>query len=125
MAFRQDSGDPVQFGYWAIDAWKRFEINPLERTLLFSDGLNPQKMLTLYQEFNRLVNVLFGWGTNFGNDTGFIIPISIVMKLVMADGVNAIKLSDNLAKAIGALREIEIESKNFGYDVTFNEGCIY
>jgi nicotinate phosphoribosyltransferase len=125
MAFRQDSGDPVQFGYWAIDAWKRFEINPLERTLLFSDGLNPQKMLTLYQEFNRLVNVLFGWGTNFGNDTGFIIPISIVMKLVMADGMNAIKLSDNLAKAIGALREIEIESKNFGYDVTFNEGCIY
>lgn len=125
MGFRQDSGNPVEFGYWVLEMWQRFGVNPLERTLFFSDGLKPEKMLRLYQEFNQLTKVLFGWGTNFSNDTGFVKPLSIVMKLVQAGGNDAIKLSDNLAKAIGQPVAIARNKKLFGYDVSFSEKCVY
>ncbi len=125
MGFRQDSGNPIEFGYWVLEMWQRFGINPLERTLLFSDGLKPEKMLRLYQKFNQLTKVLFGWGTNFSNDTGFVKPLSIVMKLVRAGGNDAVKLSDNLAKAIGQPLAIAFNKKLFGYEVAFTEECVY
>lgn len=125
MGFRQDSGDPTEFGYRVLGMWQRFGINPLERTLLFSDGLKPEKMLYLYREFCQLTKVLFGWGTNFSNDTGFVKPLSIVMKLVRAGGNDAVKLSDNLAKAIGQPPAIARNKKLFGYEVSFTEECVY
>lgn len=123
--FRQDSGDPVEFGYLVLDMWKRFGINPADKILFFSDGLNAVKMLELYREFGDKTNVLFGWGTNFSNDTGFVKPLSIVMKLVEAAGNQAVKLSDNIAKAIGQRDAIVKNKKLFGYNVSFSEKCVY
>ncbi len=123
--FRQDSGDPVEFGNMVFAMWKRFGINPADKTLFFSDGLNAGKMLELYGEFGDKTNVLFGWGTNFSNDTGFVKPLSIVMKLVKAGGNDAVKLSDNIAKAIGDDQAITRNKKLFGYDVTLDEKCVY
>jgi nicotinate phosphoribosyltransferase len=123
--FRQDSGNPIEFGYWVIEMYQRFGINPREKTLFFSDGLNPAKMLKLQKEFGNKINVLFGWGTNFSNDVGFIDPISIVMKLIKATGNDAVKLSDNLAKAIGQIYAIERNKLLFGYNVTLDEKCVY
>jgi len=123
--FRQDSGNPVEFGYWVIDMYRRFGIESRERILFFSDGLNPYKMLDLYQEFGDKINVLFGWGTNFSNDTGYVKPLSIVMKLVRAGGNSAVKLSDNIAKAIGEEGAVARNKELFGYDVTLNEKCVY
>lgn len=125
QGFRQDSGNPVEFGNWIIEMYKRFDVNPRERTLFFSDGLNPERMLKLQGEFGNQINVLFGWGTNFSNDTGFVNPISIVMKLVRAGGNDAVKLSDNIAKAIGQKDAINRNKKLFGYNVTLNEKCVY
>jgi nicotinate phosphoribosyltransferase len=105
--------------------YQRFGINPREKTLFFSDGLNPAKMLKLQKEFGNKINVLFGWGTNFSNDVGFIDPISIVMKLIKAAGNDAVKLSDNLAKAIGQIYAIERNKLLFGYNVTLDEKCVY
>jgi nicotinate phosphoribosyltransferase len=82
-------------------------------------------MLKLQGEFGNQINVLFGWGTNFSNDTGFVNPISIVMKLVRAGGNDAVKLSDNIAKAIGQKDAINRNKKLFGYNVTLNEKCVY
>jgi len=123
--FRQDSGNPVEFGYWVIEMYKRFDINPMERVLIFSDGLTPAKMLELQKEFAGKINVLFGWGTNFSNDTGFLKALSIVMKLVLANGSDAVKLGDNIAKAIGQKDAIERNKALFGYNVTLNEKCVY
>ncbi len=125
IGFRQDSGNPIEFASWVLAMWQRFGINPLERVLFFSDGLKPEKMIRLYQEFYQTVKVLFGWGTNFSNDTGFIQALSIVMKLIKANGIEAIKLSDNLAKAIGERRALKRNKKLYGYDVNFNEECVY
>ena len=123
--FRQDSGNPIEFGYWVIEMYKRFGINPREKTLFFSDGLNPVRMLELQKEFGDKINVLFGWGTNFSNDIGFVKPVSIVMKLIKAAGNDAVKLSDNIAKAIGQRDAIERNKALFGYDVTLDEKCVY
>jgi nicotinate phosphoribosyltransferase len=123
--FRQDSGDPIEFGNMVLDMWKRFGINPADKTIFFSDGLNAGKMLELYGEFGDKTNVLFGWGTNFSNDTGFVKPLSIVMKLVKAGGNDAVKLSDNVAKAIGDSEAIARNKELFGYKVTLDEKCVY
>ena len=126
--FRQDSGNPIEFGNMVLDKWQDSYLNPAGtagKTLFFSDGLNAQKMLELYREFGDKVNVLFGWGTNFSNDTGFVKPLSIVMKLVKSGGNDAVKLSDNIAKAIGDPIAIARNKKLFGYDVTLDEKCVY
>jgi len=64
----------------------------------------------------------FGWGTNLTNDfrgcdpdgaTG-LEPISLVCKVVSADGRPAVKLSDNPAKATGTPEDIARYLRVFG-----------
>lgn len=122
---RQDSGDPIVFGKMLLETYQRMGIGSKEKTLLFSDGLDVAKMMELQNIFSPVINVLFGWGTNFTNDTGFLKPISIVMKLVEAGGNPAVKLSDNLAKAIGKPDAVAMTKDTFGYANTFTEQCVY
>jgi nicotinate phosphoribosyltransferase len=122
---RQDSGDPIAFGQMLIDMYRRLGIDSKSKTLLFSDGLDVAGMVRLQNAFARMITVLFGWGTNFTNDTGFLKPISIVMKLVEAGGNPAVKLSDNIAKAMGSPAEIAKARDIFSYANTFTEQCIY
>ena len=55
----------------------------------------------------------FGWGTLLTNDfrglaaAGALDPISIVCKVVSANGRATVKLSDNPSKAMGPKAEIE------------------
>lgn len=122
---RQDSGDPIVFGKMLLEMYRRMSIDSKEKSLLFSDGLDVAKMIELENIFSSAINVLFGWGTNFTNDTGFLKPISIVMKLVEADGNPAVKLSDNLVKAIGEPDAVALAKDIFGYSNTFTEECVY
>ena len=64
--------------------------------------------------------MLFGWGTNLTNDLGHK-TLSLVVKIVGAAGYPAVKLSDNIAKAIGPKDEIERYKKVFGYTTDFQE----
>lgn len=102
---RHDSGDAVEFGEKAIRFYERQGIDPREKTILFSDGLDEQTMLTLYRYFNEKVNVAFGVGTNLTNDLG-LRPLNIVMKATEANGVAAIKLSDVPGKHTGPEADI-------------------
>jgi len=122
---RQDSGDPVVFGKMLIEMYARIGIDPKTKDLLFSDGLDVPEMLRLQAYFSGLIKVLFGWGTNFSNDTGYLEAISIVMKLVRAAGNPAVKLSDNLAKAIGEKESILRAKDIFGYKNVFTQKCVY
>ncbi|MFC1638243.1 hypothetical protein ACFL2R_02375 [Patescibacteria group bacterium] len=123
--FRQDSGDPAEFARMVIGRYEGFEINPMEKTCFFSDGLNPQKMLKLNREFQDLILGGFGWGTNGTNDTGIIPNISLVMKLIWAADRYTVKLSDNIAKAMGPKKEVSETKGIFDYDVTLNKACTY
>lgn len=123
--YRQDSGDARTIGEQYIADYERRGIDPRDKLILFTDGLDCQRMLQLYEAFVGRIGVGFGVGTNFTNDLGLVEPLSVVMKLMAAAGNPTVKLSDNLAKAMGPTAEIETAKQLFGYTGDFNEATRY
>lgn len=121
---RQDSGDPILFGEKAITFYKSCGVDPREKLIVFSDGLDLDMIFKIADHFKGRLNVTFGWGTNLTNDLGFP-PISLVVKTVEANGQGLVKLSDNLAKSIGGPKDIERYKRAFGYTGENYEECRY
>ncbi len=122
--FRQDSGDPIAFGEKVLAFYKRHGIPADDKMIVFSDGLDVETMIKIYDYFNGKIKVSFGWGTNLTNDLGFP-ALSLVIKPVWANGHGLVKLSDNIAKAIGLPEDIESYKRIFNYGSSFSEECIY
>ena len=97
---RHDSGDPIEFGNKAIEIYKKNGIDPLEKTIVFSDGLDVDEIIRIADYFKDKINVTFGWGTTLTNDLG-ITPNNFVMKATEVDGVPTVKLSDTPGKHTG------------------------
>lgn len=110
---RIDSGDPVVGARLAIDWWKKCGQNPQSKRIIFSDGLDVEKIESLYNEFHPQTNVSFGWGTLLTNDfrdlapNDALAPFSLVCKAVKVNGRSTVKLSDNPMKSTGPSDEIE------------------
>lgn len=121
---RQDSGDPFEFGENAIAFYELKRIDPKTKVIVFSDGLDVEAIVALYERFAGRIQVAFGWGTNLCNDLGFE-ALSLVVKAVKANGFDLIKLSDNLAKATGNSEQVERFKKIFVYERNFLEECKY
>jgi nicotinate phosphoribosyltransferase len=121
---RQDSGDPMAFGEKAIAFYERHGIDPREKLIVFSDGLDLGTIVKLADHFAGRIRVSFGWGTNLTNDVGFE-ALSLVIKVIEAHGHPTVKLSDNLAKATGEAPDIEHFKRIFGHTVTTFEECRY
>ena len=121
---RQDSGDPIEFGEKAIKFYKNYGIDPREKLIIFSDGLDIQTIIKIADHFQSRIKVSFGWGTNLTNDLG-LKPLSMVIKLTEANGNGTVKLSDNLAKAIGKPEDVERFKRIFGHTVTLDEATTY
>ncbi|ACS85436.1 nicotinate phosphoribosyltransferase [Musicola paradisiaca] len=100
QGLRHDSGDPVEWGEKAIAHYEALGIDPLTKTLVFSDNLNLEKALNLYRHFDPRVNVTFGIGTRLTCDIPGIKPLNIVIKLVECNGRPVAKLSDSPGKTI-------------------------
>ncbi|WP_193140172.1 nicotinate phosphoribosyltransferase [Meridianimarinicoccus sp. MJW13] len=109
---RIDSGDPAGGAETAIDWWKERGEDPRQKLVIFSDGLDVDKMLELQARFRGRVRVSFGWGTLLTNDFRGLVaddalaPFSLVCKAVSADGRPTVKLSDNPNKAMGPAEEV-------------------
>lgn len=101
QGIRHDSGDPVKWGEKAISHYKCLGIDPLKKTLLFSDNLNYKKIVSLYLHFRDRINVMFGIGTKLTCDIPKIEPLNIVIKLIECNGKPVAKLSDSPGKTIG------------------------
>ncbi len=121
---RHDSGDPFEFGERAIRFYQELGIDPREKILIFSDGLELQTILALSRRFHGRIKLSYGWGTNLTNDLGFA-PISIVVKAIEANGHRTVKLSDNLAKATGSREDIERFKRIFGHSHEREEAVRY
>jgi nicotinate phosphoribosyltransferase len=121
---RHDSGDPFEFGEKAILFYEGHGIDPREKLLIFSDGLELETILALSRRFHGRIKLSYGWGTNLTNDLGFE-PISIVVKAVEANGHRTVKLSDNLAKATGSREDIERFKRIFGHSHEREEAVRY
>ena len=109
---RIDSGDPERGAETAIDWWKTRGEDPTQKLVIFSDGLDEEKILELSRKFAGRVRVSFGWGTLLTNDfrgltpDDRLAPFSLVCKAVSANGRPTVKLSDNPNKAMGPESEI-------------------
>jgi len=121
---RHDSGDPIVFGEKAIKFYESLGINPKEKLLVFSDGLDINAIVRIHNYFKDRIKVTFGWGTNLTNDMG-LKALSLVIKLTKSNGYGTVKLSDNLAKAIGKTEDIELFKKIFNYSGNNYEECKY
>ena len=109
---RIDSGDPATAAETAIRWWKERGEDPSEKLIIFSDGLDVDKIVELHSKFAGRVRVSFGWGTMLTNDFRDLVPndalapFSLVCKAVSANGNPTVKLSDNPKKAMGPAQEI-------------------
>ncbi len=109
---RIDSGDPAAGAETAIRWWQDRGEDPTQKLIIFSDGLDVDKIEELYRQFTGRVRVSFGWGTLLTNDfrgltpDDRLAPFSLVCKAVRAEGRPTVKLSDNPNKAMGPKDEI-------------------
>ncbi|MGR3585359.1 MAG: nicotinate phosphoribosyltransferase, partial [Pseudooceanicola nanhaiensis] len=65
---RIDSGDPATGAETAIDWWRSRGEDPSTKLIIFSDGLDVEKIEELHRQFSGRVRVSFGWGTLLTND---------------------------------------------------------
>ncbi|MBT8458255.1 MAG: nicotinate phosphoribosyltransferase [Boseongicola sp.] len=117
---RVDSGDPATGAETAIRWWNERGEDPTEKLIIFSDGLDVDKIIELHSQFAGRVRVSFGWGTMLTNDFRGLVPndalapFSLVCKAVSANGNPTVKLSDNPKKAMGPAEEIQRYKRVFG-----------
>ncbi len=107
---RHDSGDPIQFAQMTIDHYNQKGIDPRSKTIIFSDGLDYEKVAKIAGFCEGKIGYSFGIGTDFTNDVG-LPRMNIVLKMVEAkpeDGewTEVIKLSDEPNKHTGTTKEI-------------------
>lgn len=106
-ALRHDSGDPFAFGERVIDFYEQHGIDPLEKTIVFSDGLDVDMIIQLADHFKGRINLLFGWGTTLTNDLG-VKPNNFVMKATRVNDTATVKLSDAEGKHTGTPEKIAL-----------------
>lgn len=109
---RHDSGDPIEFANKTIAHYVKNGIDPLFKYIIFSDGLNLEKVAEITAACKGRIGISFGIGTNLTNDVG-LKPMNIVMKLVGVQSMNGewiptVKLSDEHGKYTGDPKMIEL-----------------
>ncbi|WDP90850.1 MAG: nicotinate phosphoribosyltransferase [Desulfobacter sp.] len=112
---RQDSGDPLAFTRRMLAHYQRLNIDPLEKTIVFSDGLDVDKTLSIHRFCNGRIRDAYGIGTSLTNDVG-VTPLNIVIKLKRCapcldagpdtDWQDTVKLSDDPGKHTGETKAI-------------------
>lgn len=117
---RHDSGDPLEFADKLIAHYRRMGIDPLTKTIIFSDGLNYEKVARIASYCRGKIGMSFGIGTNFTNDAGPE-PMNIVIKMTEAlpqDGewTEVVKLSDEHGKYTGSEKMISLAKMIMGIE---------
>jgi len=117
---RCDSGDPVVFADKAIKFYKENRIDPVSKTIVFSDSLNIEKVDEIKRSINGRIHDTYGIGTFFTNDVGAK-PLNMVIKLTDVKAnrkekeyLHAVKLSDDLGKHTGDQKEVNLAELTLG-----------
>ncbi len=108
VGVRHDSGCPFTWGEKMIAHYESLGIDPMTKTIVFTDGLNFEQALDICEHFQGRVQVSFGIGTSLANDMGNYVndqgeayqPLSIVIKMVTCNGSPVAKISDEPEKAM-------------------------
>lgn len=112
---RHDSGDAIEFAQNTINHYVSQGINPLSKTIVFSDGLDYEKVEKISSFCKGKIGYSFGIGTDLTNDVG-LPRMNIVLKMTETlpeDGewTPVIKLSDEPMKHTGSPEEIEMAKR--------------
>lgn len=119
---RHDSGCPFEFGDKIIEKYRSYGIDPMSKTIVFSDGLDFPTAAKIKEYFAGKIKVTFGIGTNLTCDIPGVSPMNIVMKLKQCRVNNrqpiygCVKLSDVPGKAIGKPEDIANYKYQLGLD---------
>ena len=110
---RQDSGDPFKFIEKAICRYNELKVDPLTKTIIFSDSLDMNKAAEIARNCRGRIKCAFGIGTNLTNDVN-LKPANIVMKLTECQmnykqpTRKCVKLSDSEGKHMGDPDEVAL-----------------
>ncbi len=108
---RHDSGDPFVFVDKMIKHYQKMQIDPKEKTIIFSDGLNIDKAIEIKKYCENKIKYSFGIGTHLTNQ-GFSTPaLNMVIKLYKANGCPVVKLSDVEGKENGDFEAVKMMKK--------------
>ena len=125
---RGDSGDLYREGERAIQFYQKYGENPTKKLYIPSDGLVLSLMLKLSIHFTDRISVSHGWGSSLTNDMvddPKFKPISSVIKPMSVNGIPLVKLSNNIAKAMGRPEDIQRCKEEFEYTDYTDEKCTY
>ena len=125
---RGDSGDLVYEGERTIKWFERHGEDPKKKIYIPSDGLTLPSIFRLLKHFSGRIPISAGWGSNLTNnmvDDLRFKPISIVIKPSSVNSRGVVKLSNNIAKAMGKPEDIERYKKMFGYKESHFEAPTY
>jgi len=110
---RHDSGCPFKFTDRIVEHYKSLNINPINKTIIFSDGLTIDLAFKL-DNYCRVkgIKCSFGIGTHLSFDIPDIKPVQSVMKIMYVGLKGKLrpvcKISDNPIKAMGgSVKQIE------------------
>jgi len=118
---RCDSGDPISFTDKTLRFYEENRIDPVSKTIVFSDSLNLEEVKRIKNYVNGRIHDTYGIGTFFSNDVGAK-PLNIVIKLTdvkvnsKTEYLQAVKLSDVAGKNTGDSKEIEIAKLTLGLE---------
>jgi nicotinate phosphoribosyltransferase len=97
---RHDSGAPLPWAEKFIAHYEKLGIDPMTKTLVFSDSLSFPVCLEIIRALKGRIKFSFGIGTNLGCDVPGVKPLSIVMKMVKCNGAPVVKFSDDPIKVV-------------------------
>ena len=97
---RLDSGDPEEQCRALLKHYQSHNIDPLTKTVVFSDGLDFDRAAHLQFLFGDCIKVAFGIGTFITNSIPGYSPLQIVMKMTHCNGLDVAKISDTPGKTM-------------------------
>lgn len=127
---RLDSMEPNEAIELTVEWWKRHGVDPKTKMVFPSDGLDAETMVDCTRRSAEKVGLLsYGTGTFLTNDcrglwpkkdgiSDMFAPFSMVCKVSEANGVPAVKLSDNPEKATGPADRVAMFREIFGTEGT-------
>jgi nicotinate phosphoribosyltransferase len=115
---RHDSGDPLLFADQVIAHYQQMGIDPVTKTIIFSDGLNYEKVERITSYCRGKIGISFGIGTSLTNDAGpKAMNIVVKMTEVQSDDqswIEVVKLSDEKGKYTGSEKMISLAKTILG-----------
>jgi len=91
---RQDSGNSFTFVDKMLTHYKKMNIDPMTKTIVFSDSLDVQKVIKIKKYCEGKIKCVFGIGTSISNSFDNSPALNMVIKLTKINDQNVVKLGD-------------------------------